>query len=199
MKTIQKTALQFKEVNSTTVLISETKANYADSKALLEKNGLRLMAYQEALVLIDKNPELKEQLKGKWFYLAGKGLEESEYHTFDNEGKLTKGKGDIEKTVYLWNGKNPLSLDVHADGDARFSERRFDLDAADDPQFVAPVVVGVRAGHEVAGPKIEASERPKFTPELKEKYRTAVAKVEGILDSEITGVFKEVLREMNKS
>jgi hypothetical protein len=31
---------------------------------------------------------------------------------------------------------------------------------------------------------------------LKEKFRTAVAKAEGVLDSEITGVFKEVLRTM---
>jgi len=195
-ETIQKTAVQFKEVNSTTVFISETKANYADSKALLEKNSLRLMAYKEALVLIDKNPELKEQLKGKWFYLAGKGLEESEFHTFDNEGKLTKGKGDIEKTVYLWNGKNPLSLGVHAGGSARFGERRFLLNANSGPQGVAPVVVGVRAGHEVAAPKIEASGGAKFTPELKEKFRTTVAKVDGVLAPELTDVLKEALRAM---
>ena len=68
---------------------------------------------------------------------------------------------------------------MHTVGDARFYGRRFSLDAYYGPQDVAPVVVGVRAGHEVATPKIEASERPKFTPELNKKYRTAVAKVEG--------------------
>jgi hypothetical protein len=152
--TRQRTETQFKEVNATSVHISETKANHANSMALLQQNGLRPMTYKEAIVLIDGNPELKEQLKGKWFYLDGKGLKESGYHTFDNEGKLTKGKGDIEKTVYAYSGKNPLSLYVFTDYYVGFNERRFYLNADYVPQDVASVVVGVRAGHEVATPKI---------------------------------------------
>ena len=145
---------QPKEMDSTAVFMSEIAANHADSMALLQQNGSRPMTYQEALVLIDRGPELKEQLKGKWFYLEGKGLEESGYHTFDNKGNLTEGKGDIEKTVYLWKGENPLSLDVHTDDDARINARRFNLLADADPQVVASVVVGIRVGHEAATPKM---------------------------------------------
>ena len=149
-----RTETQSKEADSAAVFVSETEANHADSMELLQKNRSRPMTYQEALVLMDRDPELKEQLKGKWFYLEGKGLDESGFHTFDNAGNLTEGKGDAEKTVYLWKGENPLSLGVHTDYVARIYERRFYLYADDDPQYVASVVVGVRVGHEVAAPKL---------------------------------------------
>ncbi len=157
-KTILRTEAQFKEVNNTGVFIAEIEANHAKSIELLQQHKLEPMEKQEALVLIDGNPELKEQLKGNWFYLAGKGLEESGYYTFDNEGKLTEGKGDIEKTVRAYSGNEPLSLFVRTHSNARVDEGRFYLDADGDPQDAAPVVVGVRVGHEVAMPKIEVSE-----------------------------------------
>ena len=164
---------QFKEVNATGAFVCKTKANYADSMALLQQNNLRALTYPEALVLIDRNPDLKEHLKDQWFYLEGKGiLDKSGCYAFDNLGNLSKVKGDPEKTVYIYSGTNPLSLHVHTAGDARFYERRFSLDAYYDPQDVASVVVGVRIGHEVATPKIEASEvdaggvtLPGITPE----------------------------------
>jgi hypothetical protein len=89
-ETVQKTVVQFNEVYSTGVFMAEAKANNADFMALLLKKGLRPMTYQEAFLFMDKNSEAKEQLKGKWFYLEGKGLEEPEYCTFDDEGKLAK-------------------------------------------------------------------------------------------------------------
>ena len=149
-----RTETQSKEADSTAVFVSETKANHAESMAILQQNGSRPMTYQEALMRIDRDPQLKEQLKGKWFWLEGKGLDESEYYTFDNEGNLTEGKGDIEKTVYAWSGENPLSLDVHTDDGARFGGGRFILGAVGDPQVVASVVVGIRVGHEAAAPKL---------------------------------------------
>ena len=51
------------------------------------------------------------------------------------------------------------TLGVRADADARFGERRFGLVADGGPQDVAPVVVGVQVGHEVAAPKIEVADR----------------------------------------
>ncbi len=165
---------QFKEVNATGAFVCKTKANYADSMALLQQNNLRALTYPEALVLIDRNPDLKEHLKDQWFYLEGKGiLDKSGCYAFDNLGNLSKVKGDPEKTVYIYSGTNPLSLVVRADGRARVGvEGRFDLGADYDPQDVASVVVGVRIGHEVATPKIEASEvdaggvtLPGITPE----------------------------------
>ena len=128
--------------------------------ALLQQYELEPMAKEEALVLIDRYPELKNQLKGKRFYLAGKGSEKSRYYTFDNEGMLTEGKGDVEKTVYAYSGDKPLSLLVLTNYYARIDEGRFYLDAYGDPQSVASVVVGVRKGHGVATPKVEVTEAP---------------------------------------
>lgn len=147
--TIQETAVQFKEVVSTTVFIAETKADYANSMALLQQNGLRPMTYQEAFVLIDKNLVLKKELKGTAFYLDGIGLKESGYYTFDNDGKLSKGKG-IERAVCILNGKAPLSLLVNSDDGARFVGARFFLIADYTPKGVAPVVVGVKINQELA-------------------------------------------------
>ena len=181
---------QFKEVNATGAFVCETKANHADSMAHLKRNNLRVLTYQEALVLIDRNPDLKEHLKDQWFYLEGKGiLDKSGCYAFDNLGNLSKVKGDPEKTVYIYSGTNPLSLGVHTDDGARVDEGRFGLDAYNGPQFVASVVVGVRIGHEVATPKIEASE-------LKERFRVAIEKVDGVVDPEIVKVFKELLRTL---
>ncbi len=148
----QRPETQFNEV--ATVFISETKTNHANSMSLLKQNGLRPMTYQEALVLIYRNPELMAQLNGRWFYLGGKGLKESGYYTSNNEGKLTEGKGDIEKTVHVYPGDNPLLLLIHSDHLARTAESRFDLHADDDPHYVASVVVGVKIGCEVATLKI---------------------------------------------
>ena len=135
---------QFREINATAVHISETRANRANSMALLQQNGLRPMTYQEAIVLIDRNRELKAQLKGKWFYLDGKGLRESGCYTFDNEGKLVIGmKGGIEKTVHVYSGNGQLSLDVREEDDARRGEGRFGLDAIGDPSNVATAVLGI--------------------------------------------------------
>ena len=123
--------------------IYEKSANYKDSIAFLKSNGMRPLTYQEALVWLDKDKKAKSKLKCKWFYLAGKCTELSGYYTFDNQGKLTEGKGLIGKTVYVYSGNNPLSLFVRADSYARSGERRFDLDAGSVPSDVARVVVGV--------------------------------------------------------
>lgn len=151
----------FREVNASGVFIAQTEANHKNSMSLLQQNGFRPLTYQEAIVKIDQNPELKEQLKGKWFYLDGKGSQLSGYYTFNEKGELTQGKGDIENTVYVYKGNQPLSLVVLTDGDARDLEGRFGLDADDDPSGVARVVVGVRAGHGVATPKIEVAQTEK--------------------------------------
>ncbi len=155
--TRQAVQVEFREVNTTGVFLAHTEANQKASMALLKQNGFRALTYQEALVKIDQNPELKEQLKGKWFYLDGKGSALSGYYTFNGKGELTQGKGDMEKTVCVWNGNQPLSLDVHSDYDARVSERRFYLDAYDSPDDAARVVVGVKDAHEVGTPKIEVA------------------------------------------
>lgn len=149
--------VEFREVSKTAVFVAQTEANQKTSMSLLQQNGFRPLTYQEAIVKIDQSPELKEQLKGQWFYLEGKGSALSGYYTFNDKGELTQGKGNIEKTVYVWKGNQPLSFVVHSDDCARSFEGRYYLDAGIVPSVVAPVVVGVRIGHEVATPKIEVS------------------------------------------
>ena len=181
--TMQKTQTAFKELKTSMgwkVFTADVNANHSKSMKLLEDNGLRPLTRQEALVIVDQNPELKQQLKGKWFYLAGKGAEESGYHTFNRKGNLTEGKGDIEKTVYVYRGFSPLSLIVHEDDVARNLVRRFVLYAYVDPSDAAPVVLGIRAGHEVAAPKIEV----------------APAAPESIT---LTGVSIEALKELHRA
>ena len=154
-KTVQ---VEPREVSQTGIFFANTEANRRNSMALLKRNGLRPLTYQEAIVMLDQNPKLKEQLKKTWFYLDGKGSQvPSGYYTFNEKGELTQGKGDIEKTVCVYKGSQPLSLDVLANDNARRSEGRYVLDADNSPDDAALVVVGGRAGHEVVTPEIEVS------------------------------------------
>ena len=191
--------IAFREVNASGVFIAQTEANHKNSMSLLQQNGFRPLTYQEALVEIDKNPELKEQLKGKWFYLDGKGSQLSGYYAFNDKGELTRGKGDLERTVYVWKGPWPLSLAVHEGDLVRHDEGRFYLYADNAPSYVAGVVVGVRIGREVATPKIEAPNSLKVDSELVSEFRSVIAKMDsatqvGVLNAEITEVAKKVLR-----
>ena len=161
----EKAKVEFREVGAG-VFIAETKANHEDSMSILQRNGFRALTYQEALVKIDQNQELKEQLKRRSFYLDGKDSALSEYYIFNEKGELTQGKGETEKTVFVCKGSQPLSLLVHGDYLAGHFGGRFYLDAIDAPSDVVGVVVGVRIGSEAAAQKIEVSnveEGVKFT------------------------------------
>ncbi len=157
--TKQKTTVLFNEINE--VFISNTKANQTGSLTILRNNGLRPLSYQEALVLIDKYQPLKEELRGKWFFLNGKGLSEIGCYTFDSKGELKEGKGDIEKTVHMHPGENPLSLDVRLCVKGFNSACRFDLGADDLPEDAAPVIVGIKANRLPSTLKTGVSEEPK--------------------------------------
>ena len=127
------------------IKIIKQKANHEDSMRILKENGLEPLTYQEALA---NGAELVKLAKGNWiwFYLAGKGTDKSGYHTIDKDGEVRAGRGEVEDTVYIWKGKNPLSLDVHSDSDSAQSGRRFVLLAGLEPGDVAPVVVGKPLG-----------------------------------------------------
>lgn len=140
--------LGFEEVATSTGIalhITETKADHPTSKGLLEKADLTFLTYQEALSILTKDDKLTESLKDKWFYLAGEGLNKKlDLYTINDKGELVKRTKNIpvEMTVRVWNGTNPLSLDVYSDGRAAQLGRRFGLDANYEPYVVAPVVVG---------------------------------------------------------
>jgi hypothetical protein len=123
------------------IKIINQKANYEDSMKLLKENKLQPLTYQEALA---NGKEFVKAFKGeyKWFWLAGKGLDKSGYHTIDRYGDVRAGKGEVENTVYIWKGNQPLCLYVRSDDDAAQVGGRFSLGADDVPDVVAPVVVG---------------------------------------------------------
>jgi len=148
--------VEFREVGTTGIFMAHTKANQKNSMNLLQQNGFRALTYQEALMKIDQNPELKEQLKGRWFYLDGKDSALSGFYIFNEKAELTKisgpailkkGKGDLEKIVFVLKGSQPPSLLVQTDDFARYGGFRFGLFATYGQSDVAGLVVGVRVGH----------------------------------------------------
>lgn len=145
--------IKFSAVDNTGVFMANTKANQKDSMSLLKQNGLRALSYQEAFVKIDKNPKLKDQLKGKWVYLKGEGSELSGFYMFNDKGELSKisgpailkkGKGDLEKIVFVLKGSEPLSLLVQTDDFARYGGFRSGIYARYGHTDIAGAVIGVK-------------------------------------------------------
>jgi hypothetical protein len=152
-------------------------------KALME-GDLKALKYQEALLLLMKDETLKNALKGKWFYLAGEGMDKGGHFTIDGRGELVGRQGTVspENTVYVYGGSNPLALGVDSDAGAAQVGRRFDLFAYGVvPLDVAPVVVGVPKDFklELKAESITAESReaaaPEMAPEVVETVRLSVA------------------------
>ena len=148
--------VEFMEVGTTDVFLANTKANQKNSMNLLKQNCFRALTYQEALIKINQNPELKEKLKGRWLYLDEKGSELSGFYIFNEKGELTKisgpailkkGKDDLEKIVFVLKGSQMFSLLVQTDDFARYGGFRFGLFATYGQSDIAGVVVGVRVNH----------------------------------------------------
>lgn len=154
-----------------TLYLLVQKANQSDSMDFLDRAGLVPYTHQEILPLLMKDETLKNLLKGKWFYLAGKGLEEDGIYTIDEKGELAQiGDREIstESKVRAWKGPYPLSLYVSSDLNAALYGRRFGLYVDGGPHDVAPVVVGKPK------PKLEA-QAPKAASMLRaEKDKTVV-------------------------
>src|SRR5271157_4765495 len=129
------------EIAEASLIILKQRADHAESMAILAKNGLRPLTYQEAL---SRSSELIKELEGKWFYLAGEGLNKKDkIYTFDNQGGLAElaGNETRDQKVRVWSGDQPLYLYVNSDP---IGGRRFDLAADESPPDIAPVVVGVK-------------------------------------------------------
>jgi hypothetical protein len=164
---VQKQTAQFREVKSTGTFVREFHAskatgvfiyqnekirflaNRAESMSLLKQNGLRALTHQEALILIDQNPELDRQLYTERFWLADEGSELSGYYTFNEKGKLTEGKGDPKITVYVLKGSQPMMMQVMGGANEHYF-----IDTHNDPSWDASVVVGVKDDFAIA-PKTE--------------------------------------------
>lgn len=195
--------IDFKEVGKTGVFVSQTDADHKNSLSILQQYGLEPLTYQEAIARINQHEQLKEQLKYTMFYLDGKCYLLPGFNTVDHNGELTPGKRDIERTVFVNPGQQPLVLRVHADYDALFRKSRFNLYADGSPDEVAHVVVGVQAGHKMTMPKVEALNGSEIDPELISEFKSVIDKMDaaaqaGGLNAEITEVAKKVLRAIEK-
>ena len=129
----------------------EQEANYADSMRILKEHKLRPLTYQEALA---NSEELIKDFNGhwSWFWLAEKELEYDGIFTFTADGELVKNTNNasIDHKVRCWPGKQPLSLDVYSDYDARDFGGRFGLDGVYSPNDVARVVIGTSSKTKLA-------------------------------------------------
>src|SRR5208282_2574141 len=148
---------------------SETKFNQPTSMRLLTEAGLISAAdFSTEIPLLGSDKALRNVLTNNgststWFWTARQGLGRKEgvtgsgvLYTLGSDGRFHNGNGEsIEDTTRVWSGNHPVCLDVHSDVYAAFDGRRFGLGAYVGPLYVAPVVWGVRPGHEVAAPKLK--------------------------------------------
>lgn len=137
--------MTFEMMDMDKIRIIEKAADYSASKKLLEHEGLVFLTYREALSALTKDGKLLDSLKGRWFYLAGRGMDKDGIVTIDDKGELIEIMDrnlSLEMRVRAWPGKNSLSLFVLSDDDAVYDGGRFGLDAGNVPDLVAPVVVG---------------------------------------------------------
>ena len=138
---------QVRGATGKTLYILEKEANHSESMKLLSEAGLRPLSYQELLPLLMKDEQLRNTLKGKWFWIAGQGMYKRGMFTINKKGELREiareEKPSAERKVYVWSGDQPLSFVVYSDAVAAYDGRRFNLSAGYEPLLVAPVVVGV--------------------------------------------------------
>ena len=141
---------QVKGATGKTLYILEKGAIHPNSMKLLSEAGLRPLSYPEILSLLMRDEQLKNALKGKWFWIAGQGMNKYSIFTIDEKGELVplpqgffKKKTSVEQKVGVSHGNQPLSFAVYSDDNAAFYGWRFGLYAYNEPQNVAPVVVGV--------------------------------------------------------
>ena len=194
---------QFKEIQTSTgksVFILEQRADYKKSMDVLKKNNLRPFTYQEALVRISEDSNLRDSLKGKWFYLDGEGFKYDRLYTFNEKGELAKindkeAELSSEKKVLTYSGMNSLSLNVCSD----FYMCRFILNAlirkAD-----ADMIIGVKPSEDA--PNVATGYRlVKISPELLAEFRPVVDILHlgaqaGVINPEIAETVKKVLRTL---
>jgi len=133
------------------ITVLDKEANSPNSEFILETHGLRPVTYQEILIALDRDWELKEKLKGRWFWLEGKGVENGGDHTLQPDGSLKEGRSeDLEKTVYimkedsnLLRGEERRSLEVYTDEVAVITNRRYRLITTIGSAAIASAVVGI--------------------------------------------------------
>ncbi|MDE1833977.1 MAG: hypothetical protein KGH64_01425 [Candidatus Micrarchaeota archaeon] len=116
--------------SSGTLYVSEGPAGLGTTRAVLLDNALRPITFNVLLQAIDRNSDIKEFMKGKWAWLAGRNISEAEEgdHNWDSGGRLTGHIDmDLERTIQVWPGSGPISMDVIADAGAKILGKRYYL------------------------------------------------------------------------
>ncbi len=139
--------VKFSEIENTKIFITNEKANYNDSIKLLHRNELFQIGYKNILKEIIRTPKLIDNLLGKGFYLKDRNNLKGGFYTFDNEGNLNIGKGDLERTVFVWNKiieDVPLIFRTENDNKAVTNRARYTIHAVYDESTVVPLIVGIK-------------------------------------------------------
>jgi len=94
-------------------------SDYCGTLSSLKEHGLRAMTYPEALVILSRDANLKEKLKGKDFWIDGVGIYLNEwYYVLQPDGSLISGlSSDREKNVSVIKNQQMLLLVIYSDQD----------------------------------------------------------------------------------
>jgi len=144
----------FKEIGKTGVFVLYVKEpfNFEKSMQLLEKSGLEALPYQKMLSLADNTAEIKEELKGKIFNVAGSGPDSTgDYFLHENdelEYLSDRSKANIEKRVYVSGAHGwKLYLAIRNDEDMQMSGFRYIIwDGTRIGNTSVDCIVGVKKG-----------------------------------------------------
>jgi hypothetical protein len=123
------------------------KFNHETSLTLLTEAGLVFVEYKLEIPLLVHDWRLQRALTndGQFIslFVAGRGpLNLPEFQHVNKEGKIVNGKGNIENTIWNFDGEEPLSIVVRSDDVAREGWGRFLLLAVRDAGYAARVVYG---------------------------------------------------------
>jgi len=120
-------------------------------KQVLRERGLRLLDLDEIIFLMATDYELKEQLKGKRFYLGDMGTERHGEYLIEEDlpsfHRLVPGASkDPERNLHFYKGPEPVIFGVHTDEVAYLPScnRRFYADAGGNEHGPAIEVVVCR-------------------------------------------------------
>ncbi|MDE1768784.1 MAG: hypothetical protein KGH64_05100 [Candidatus Micrarchaeota archaeon] len=146
----------FREIPAATMsvyVLTDIQANRRTSMELLRNNSMRPLTGQEALYNLTKIKRLKEELKGKMFYLAEERTYESGLYAVTKTGTLLKARDiapDPESGVFVYKGNYPPVLNVCEP----IHYERYTLGGDVSPASPAQAVVGIKIAN---NPKEQAA------------------------------------------
>ncbi|MDE1860878.1 MAG: hypothetical protein KGH72_04135 [Candidatus Micrarchaeota archaeon] len=130
--------------------VSFQKADYKHTMKMLFDHDLEPLTRSMALRFLTSDDAFRDLVEGKWFWLAGEGLEESGYYTLERRGGLvrldeaTRRKTSPEMVIDVRPGKGPISVGVAGGYTFGYYDSRFTMGADVNPSGEATAVLGFR-------------------------------------------------------